>query len=252
MSKKNRLKSNNLSQILVYILGHSPFEFGLVPDIDGFIKYKDLLQAIHEEPGLGYVRQGNINEVLMGEGRSLFEEGIGKIRSIERRWAFSNEDISQLPSKILFLGIRRKAHPIAMDKGLRLIEGSYYILSADKEMAERIGRRRDPQPVILEVKAEAASREGLEFLRFGALFLVKEIPSRFIAGPLVPKSVIKAREEREAKRKEQETVPQFHAGTFLLDLEKTPAQHRRDKGRKKRGWKEEARKDRRTMRMIPR
>lgn len=237
--------------MLVYILGNRPFEFGIVPDEEGFVKYRDLLQVLHEEPGWGYVRQGSINEVLMGDDRSLFETTEGRIRTIERRWAFDDVETNEPPSKLLFLGIRRKAHPVAMDKGLRPVEGSPYILSSDREMAERIGRRRDPQPVILEIMAEAARTEGLEIHRFGDLFLAREMPARFIAGPPVPKRIIKAREEREVKRKEQETVPQFQTGTFLLDLEKAPAQHRRDKGRKKRGWKEDARKERKRMRTNP-
>ena len=51
---------------MVYMLGYRPDEFGLVPDPEGYIPYKNLLQAIHEEPGWGYVRQGHFNEILMG------------------------------------------------------------------------------------------------------------------------------------------------------------------------------------------
>ncbi|MBN1628042.1 MAG: hypothetical protein JW944_16100 [Deltaproteobacteria bacterium] len=253
MSRRNRFKSGNLSHMLVYILGYRPFEFGVVPDEEGFVKYKDLIRALNEEPGWGYVRQGSINEVLMGEDRFLFEAIEGKIRTIERRWTFNNEvGLSEIPLKILFLGIRGKAHPIAMDKGLRPVEGLHYILSSDREMAERIGRRRDPDPVILEIMAEAALREGLDIRRFGDLFLVKEVPVRFIAGPPVPKRVIKARAEKDAKKREQEIVPGFQGGTFLLDIEKAPAQYRRDKGgKKKRTWKEDARKERKRMRSNP-
>lgn len=251
MPKKNRLKSNNFSYMLGYILGHKPFEFGLVPDMEGFVRYKDLLQAIHEEQGWGYIRQGNINEVLMGESRHLFDAVEGRIRAIERRWAFNDEGKFELPFKILFLGIRRKAHPVVMDKGLRMAKGSYYILSPDRGMAERIGRRRDPQPVILEIRADVAQKDGLSIRRFGDLFLMKEIPVRYIAGPAVPKSVIKAREEKEAKKKEQVIVPQFQPGTFLLDPDMVPPQYRKDRGRKKRSWKEDARKERKKTRIRP-
>lgn len=235
--------------MLVYILGRNPHEFGLVPDPEGFVTCKDLLQALHEESGWGYVKQVNINEVLMGEDRSLFEENAGRIRAMDRQWTFDSKGKVELPAKILFLGIRRKAHPVVMDKGLRMIDGVDYVLSPDREMAERIGRRRDPQPVVLEIMADAAQRDGIFFRRLGDLFLTQEIPVRFIAGPPVPKSVIKARETKEAKKKE--SVTQFQAGTFLLDIEKAPPQYRKDKGRKKRSWKEDARKDRRNMRVNP-
>ena len=238
--------------MLAYMLGHRPFEFGLVPDEMGFVTIKELLQALHEEPGWGYTREGNINEALIGEDRSLFEHVDKKIRTIDRKWSLDYDGEIELPCKILFLGIRRKAHPVVMEKGLRMIEGSNYILSTDREMAERIGKRRDPQPVILEIRLDAAWREGLSIRRFGDLFLAGEIPARFIAGPPVPKSAIRSREAKEAKKKEQEIMPQFQAGTFLLDLEKAPSQYRKEKGgKKKRTWKEDARKERKRMRTNP-
>jgi putative RNA 2'-phosphotransferase len=237
--------------MMAYMLGHCPFEFGLVPDSDGFVSVKELLQAFHEEPGWGHVREGSIREVLMGEARSLFESDDGKIRTIDRRWAFDETELVQLPARILYLGIRRHAHPVVMEKGFMGIEGRSYVLSPDREMAERIGRRRDPNPVLLEIRAEAAHSEGLVIRRFGDLFLMEEIPVRFISGPPVPKSVIKARQEKEDKKQSQPVATQFQPGTFILDLERDPHMPKKDKGRKKRSWKEAARKDRRTMRTVP-
>jgi putative RNA 2'-phosphotransferase len=187
----------------------------------------------------------------MGEARSLFENDAGKIRAIDRRWAFDESENVQLPAKMLFLGIRRNAHPVAMEKGLVPIEGHRYILSPDREMAERIGRRRDPDPVLLEIRADAAQKEGIIIRRVGDLFFALEIPVRFIAGPPVPKSVIKARQEKEDKKQSQPVATQFQPGTFILDLERDPHMPKKDKGRKKRSWKEAARKDRRTMRTVP-
>ncbi len=69
MHKRTQFKVDSLSRFLSYVLGHRPDEFALVPDPEGFVSYKDLLQAINEEPGLGYVRQGHIHEVLFGKDR---------------------------------------------------------------------------------------------------------------------------------------------------------------------------------------
>jgi len=238
--------------MMTYVLGHKPFEFGLVPDNDGFVSVKELLQALHEEPGWGHVREGSIRELLMGESRSLFESDAGKIRAIDRRWAFNETDVVQLPAKILYLGIRRNAHPVVMEKGLTRVEGRSYVLSPDREMAERIGRRRDPNPVLLEIRVDAAWKDGINVRRIGDLFVMQEIPVRFIAGPPVSKSAIKERLAREEKRQTQlPPVSQFQPGTFILDLERDPHLPRKDKGRKKRSWKEAARKDRRTMRTVP-
>lgn len=240
MAKKDRIRTENLGRFMFYILGHRPYEFGLVPDKDGFVNYKELLWAIHEEDGWSYVRQGSINEVLLGKDRALFESDDKSIRALDRHWELNLNNPSPFLPKILFLPIRRRAHPVAMEKGLRPIAGRYHILSPDRDMAQRIGRRRDQSPVILEVMADKALKGGTAFYPFGDLFLASEIPSRYIAAPPVPKEVVRLRDER--PKKKEEKSGDFQAGTFVLDLERDMDRSRRFKGKKKRGWKEETRK----------
>jgi len=244
LKKKIRIKTQGLSRLMVYMLGHRPFEFGLVPDEEGFVTYRELLRSINEEPGWGHIRQGNINEVLLSEERSLFETEKGLIRTNLRHWNLDTKRPSQSIPKILFTGIRRRAHSVVMDKGLRANEGTYHILSPDKKMAERIGRRRDQEPVLLEVMAAQAHKEGIRFHEFGDLFLALEIPAMYIAGPPIPKEkIIKAGES--GPREKKASLPDFQAGTFVLDLKRDIVPDRREKGRKKKGWKEEARRQRR-------
>ena len=42
-------KQKQLSKLIQYILGRNPYEFGLVPDREGFVKIKELLKALNEE-----------------------------------------------------------------------------------------------------------------------------------------------------------------------------------------------------------
>ncbi|MCP4682722.1 MAG: hypothetical protein GY864_10350 [Desulfobacterales bacterium] len=228
------------------MLGHKPDEFGLVPDKDGFVKYKELLQALHEEPGWGYVRQSHINEVLLGKDRGLFETGDNKIRSLERRWRLDLETPAQDLPKILFTAIRTKAHPVAMEKGLIPGEGRYVILSANEEACLRIGRRRDQKPVLLTISADTAVRKGVLFYPFGSLFLSPRIPAEFISGPPVPKGVLERRRERD-KQKEKPMPGEldFHPGTFNVDISRDVMPQQKAKGKKRKGWKEAARKARR-------
>jgi len=202
LGKRNhQFKVENLSRFLVYILGHRPDEFGLMPDSDGFVTYKGLLQAIHEEPDWHYVRQSHINEVLLGKDRILFQPGDNRSRASDRLWGLDIDNPTQTLPKLLFTPVRRKAHPVVMEKGLRSGQGRYLVLSPDQEMAGRIGSRRDQKPVLLEVMADAAQSEGVLFYPFGNLFLSPEIPARFIAGPPVPKDILDSRRDAEPKKK---------------------------------------------------
>lgn len=246
MPKRNEIKTHNLARLMLYILGHRPDEFGLVPDREGFVTYKEFLWAIHDEPGWSYVRKGHINEVLLGNDRNLFHPEENRIRALDKRWQLDLENPSQAPPKILFVGVRRKAHPIVMEKGLRSVEGRYIVLSSDRDMATRIGRRRDQKPVLLEIMAASAFEAGMLFYPFGNLFLTKQIPASFITGPPVSKEDVKAAGTKVGKK--QERRPDFEAGSFVLDLSRDPDPSRRAKGKKRRGWKEEARRIRRRKR----
>ncbi len=139
--------------------------------------------------------------------------------------------------------MRRRAHPVVMEKGLAAMEGKYIVLSSDRHMAERIGRRRDQKPVVLEIMAASAQEAGVAFYAFGHLFLTDQVPSRYINGPPVSK-----KDRKIPERKREERGPDFEAGTFVLDLNRDPDPSRRAKGKKQKGWKEEARKIRRRKR----
>lgn len=247
MKKSAEFRVEGLSRILSYVLGIRPDEFGLVPDEEGFVSIKELLQALHEEPELGYVRESHVKEILYGKHREEFEVDANRIRSLKRNWGFDpGTDVDNVP-KILYTPVRRRAHSVVMQEGLKPAKGRFNILSPSTEMALRIGRRRDPDPVILEIKAEAGHKAGVNFSSFGGLILSGWIPSGFIAGPPLPKELLEEKNTPVRPEKMREPQRSFHApaGSFFLDLSRDPGQERRPKGKKQKGWKEEARRLRR-------
>jgi putative RNA 2'-phosphotransferase len=241
LHKKVQMKVTGLSRFLTYLLAHRPDEFGLVPDASGFISIKDLLRAVHEEPGWGYVREGHIREVLIGKDRALFVREEDRLRSVEKRWHLDLRTPSENTPKILFIAIKRKAHVHVMEKGL--FSDRPFVLSPDRGMALRIGERRDQKPIMLEVLTGPAQQQGVTFHAFGDLYLSREIPPEFISGPPVPEGI----PELQPPKKEK-PVPQPSAltgGTFVLEAHRDPDLSRRHSGRKPRGWKEDSRKMRR-------
>jgi putative RNA 2'-phosphotransferase len=245
--RRHQIKVNELSSMLVYVLGHRPAEFGIVPSPEGFVSFKELVKALHEEPGWRYVRQSHINEVLLGRDRFLFEIEGDRIRTRERRWEMDLKGrfLDSVPA-ILFTPVRRRAHPVVMEKGVIPAPGKFLVLSSDEDTALRIGRRQDPKPVLLQVEAGKANKEGTLLYPFDTLYLCTEIPPKYIAGPPVARETPKTVAEKETKAAEQTRLADaFSAGTFPLDLARAPAPHRQEKGKKRKGWKESTRKMRR-------
>lgn len=242
---------------MIYILGYRPDEFGLIPDPDGYVSFKELLRAIHEEPDWGYIRQNHFNEILMGNARSLFEWDNKRIRALKREWKLDLKAHPDVLPKILFIAVRRRAHPQIMGNGLKTNPDKYLPLSPEKEMAIRIGRRRDQNPVLLDIMALQAGKGGIPFYPFGHLLLAKEIPANYISGP--PVSRDEGRGPEQGKKRIEKRPLNFEAGSFLLDLNRWsvpqnrppvlqpghPASQSQKKGKKQKGWKEDARKLRR-------
>ncbi len=243
MPKKTQMKTHNLARFMLYVLGHRPDEFGLVPDEEGFIAYKELLWALHEEPGWGYVRKGHINEVLLGSDRNLFQAREDAIRALDRRWHSDLENPAQSLPSTLFVGVRRRAHSNVMEKGMAAAQGKHIVLSPDRDMATRIGRRRDQKPVMLEISTRSVSEAGIALNPFGDLFIANQVPAEAITGPPVPKKDIEATQKKGKAIPDKR--PDFETGTFVLDVNRDPDPSRHTKGKKRKGWKEEARKIRR-------
>ena len=177
----------SLAKLITYILGRRPDEFGLVTDIDGFVKIKDLLKAITEEEGWKYVRRSHLDEILYSLSDPPFEISGKKIRAQHRDQLARPDPVSKLP-KLLFTSVRKRAYRSVLDKGI--FPTGYYqvVLSSSRDLAERMGKRTDQNPVILSVHVQKSIENGVRFYQSGqSLFLAESIPAGCFSGPALPK-----------------------------------------------------------------
>lgn len=247
--QKVKQKKDSLQKFLNYVLGRRPDEFGLVPDEEGFIPIKELLQALSEEEGWRHVRRSDIDDLLREPDQSGLELRDKDIRVAPGQSALQFGPHPEVfPPPRLFHAARRKAYPVILEKGLNPGARPFVTLVADPELALRIGKRRDSQPVLLTVETEKAVRRGIVFRRPQEhIFLVEELSPDLFTGPPPPKET----PVPEKKKKVEKPVEEPHPGSFFLDPDRFPDQPgRRDKSEKKKrsdvpDWKRAARKERR-------
>jgi putative RNA 2'-phosphotransferase len=111
-------------------------------------------------------------------------------------------------------------------------------------MAERIGKRFDPHPVLLTVQTEKARKQGNLFLRSGGeLFLSSFIPAECFFGPPLPKEPEKTAKKDIAKPVQRDSTP----GSFFPELQEIPNRYRSKKQRREKeiSWKEARKRQRR-------
>ncbi len=183
---KSSLQVDKLSKFLSYVLGRHPDEFGIVPDAQGYVGIKELLQALHEEPGWRHIRVVHFNEVIMSLANPSIQIKGNRIRAIEQSLAPAAIQPGGLP-KLLYIAIRPRAYPVVLDKGLSAAPHPHLALSKDVAMAMRMGRRHDNNPTLLTVKVAESVNRGTTFRQYGRLlFLADMIYSGTFDGPALP------------------------------------------------------------------
>jgi len=212
-----------LAKFIAYILERRPDEFGLVIDSEGYIKIKELLKALNEEKEFRHVRRSDLNEILYSIANPPFEIADNRIRA-KNRDLLPRPDVARDLPKLLYTYIRRKAHPFVADKGIFPSGYHQVVLTSRRDLAERIGKRIDPQPVILTVHVQKSLDNDVRFYQAGAgglLFLATSIPPDCFSGPALPK-------EKPGKLKQEQAhsakLPEA-AGSFLIDLESAGSHH---------------------------
>lgn len=225
-----------LKGFVTYVLGRNPYEFGLVPDEEGFVKKKDLIKAIQEERDWGHVRQSSLEELLVALPDPGIEMDDLRIRAQDRQH-LAMPGICETIPKLLFIGIRSRAHRHVLGNGIKPYEGERHVLlSSDRDMAERIGRRRDPNPVMVTINTQEAENQGVLFLSAGeTIFLAREIPLKCFTAP--PLAAEETEGTKSQKKKENPRKNTFMPGSFIPDFTGSRDKGARGPKEDKQAWK---------------
>jgi putative RNA 2'-phosphotransferase len=237
----NRMKHSHavdkLAKMIVYIIGRHPDAFGLLPDVHGYVKTRDLIKVMGEEPGWRHVRLSHVREVLYTSRSPVIEIKDNLIRAVDRSHLHKPVIPDVLPT-LLYYPMRQRAYPAVLAKGIQTgVSGTRVILTGDMALARRLGRRVDSAPVILTVNTNLAIEKGSAIWRFGKhLFLFDRLPIGSFSGPPLPKKPPEPKKAGDPGPPDMPKTP----GSFFLDPTIDPtARHRSQKGSRqhKNEWK---------------
>ena len=186
--RQRQQRQESLAKLLSYILCRRPDEFGLVLDEAGRLPVKELLWALAQEEGWGYVRRSHLEEVVNLVSPGAFELDKTHIRALQPGPAKLRSRESVWPPPLLYRAITAKSHGVVAERGLQPPTAGELVLASDPEMARRLGRRRDPQAVLVTIQAQNAAKRGVEFFAYGeGLYLSGEIGPEYLQLPPAPK-----------------------------------------------------------------
>lgn len=249
--QKIKKQRTSVARFLTYVLGRRPDEFGLFTDEDGWVPLKELIQALSEEEDWKFIRESTIKDLAREPELDIFEYKDKMIRVSPGESELSYGVIEAAPApKLLYYAARRKGYPAILENGLTPLGGRPFLpLALSREMALRIGKRRDPQPILLTVHAEKAEKKGVVFYRPQELvYLVDKLDPEMFTGPPPPQQKLEPEKKKKKVKPERETLT---PGSFFLEpdhLQKVDERMEK-KAKKKRSdvpdWKRASRKERR-------
>ncbi|MCD6235405.1 MAG: RNA 2'-phosphotransferase [Thaumarchaeota archaeon] len=177
MRNDNRLKTV-ISKYMSYLLRHNPK--GLRIREDGFVDLSALLEKLRER--FPWVDEDLIREVVDRGERKRFEIKDGKIRALYGHSIPVELELEEDRSvKVLYHGTTPEAVSEILKTGLKPMKRRWVHLSPTVEIARRVGLRRTRRPVILEIDAERARKEGLKFYKAtDEVYLSDYIPPKYI------------------------------------------------------------------------
>jgi putative RNA 2'-phosphotransferase len=123
-----------------------------------------------------------IRAIVTGSDKKRFELKEGKIRATYGHSFRVDLGLEpEEPPPELYYGTARDLAQSILRGGLKPRDRQYVHLSPLLDEAVAVGKRRDPVPAIVVVDARSAHAEGIRFFASGPLFLVENVPAKFLS-----------------------------------------------------------------------
>lgn len=178
----NDKEAVRISKTISYALRHNPSAFGLTLAQDGSVPVEDLLDGLTKALRR-QITHRDLDEVLRLPGKKrLVIEG-GRIRpyyghSVKEEVVRPQSE----PPEVLYHATSHKALHLVQAEGLKPMNRQHVHLSSTKETALEAGRRRDPDPPLLQIRAHDAWTDGIRFYEGNEdIFLSDPLPPRYIS-----------------------------------------------------------------------
>jgi putative RNA 2'-phosphotransferase len=174
------LPADRISRFLTYLLRHRPKEYPLVFDTRGFVDWRDLVELVEER--FYDVTENDIRAVVTDSQKKRFELQENKVRATYgHSFPVDLSEETMEPPDNLYYGTARDLAQSMLRNGLKPRDRQYVHLSGSVEEAESVARRHDPAPAVIIVDARGAHGEGIRFHQTGPLFLVENVPAKFLS-----------------------------------------------------------------------
>jgi len=179
-------QNKSRSKFLSLVLRHEPGAVGLRLDENGWVSVDELLRALADcgKP----LTRADLDDIVAGSDKRRF--ALSPDRSLIRANQGHSVQVDlalapTLPPDVLFHGTVQRYVPSIRAQGLIRGQRHHVHLSASRELAVIVGKRRG-EPHVFEIDARGMAESGLVFYRAeNDVWLTDHVPARFLSDPVI-------------------------------------------------------------------
>ncbi|MEX2706441.1 MAG: RNA 2'-phosphotransferase [Candidatus Freyrarchaeum guaymaensis] len=166
-----------VSRYMSYLLRHNPGTLKM--DEHGFVVLDELLKKLRER---FEIDEKLLFEIVEESERRRFEIIGNRIRALYGHTIPVKLDFDEdTKVKVLYHGTTPYSASKILKDGLKPMKRKWVHLSPTIQIAKEVGLRRTRNPVILEINAKAARKNGVKFYKAtDSVYLAKEVPPKYI------------------------------------------------------------------------
>lgn len=172
-----------LSRTVSHALRHEPWLYELELDAEGWVSVETLLNALqHESKRWKSLRESDLARMIERSDKQRHEILNGKIRALYGHSVPEKlQKTEAVPPEMLFHGTYPEAIAQIRLQGLKPMNRQYVHLSTDRETAQQVGQRKAALPIVLEINALQAHKNGVKFYAGNNIvWLADWVPPEFI------------------------------------------------------------------------
>lgn len=175
-------QQTRLSKLMTFLLRHQPGRFGLSLDAAGFVPLDDLVAAMR--PRYPEVSRADILQVVATDDRDKQRFSV-RGQTIRANYGHSTaqriQHVEGTPPELLYHGTSTDSLGRIRHAGLLPMGRQYVHLTADVDLALRIGARHG-EACVVRVEAARAQADGYRFyVASDTLWLVERLPPYYLA-----------------------------------------------------------------------
>ncbi|KRM09834.1 RNA 2-phosphotransferase [Lentilactobacillus farraginis DSM 18382 = JCM 14108] len=170
-----------LSKRLSFVLRHHPEKIGIQLDQYGRVNLDTLIKKFNQHYGTP-LSKAVIKTIMQQSDKQRYAIEGPTIRALYGH-SIPVKPLTPpaMPPEYLYHGTTHAAAELIKTDGLKKMDRDFVHLSANRQMAIQVGRRRDPQPVIFQVAAQQAAKNHLLFYPTkSGIWLVDAMPAAFL------------------------------------------------------------------------